>query len=104
LPARRSNDAAHREQESDMKKLSLIAPLAMALAMTLALSACGGGGDTKIAAAPPSTPSGPVGPSADAFVTYVLALIGVSDETSEPIAIDTVVATAPEDTEPVVVK
>jgi len=83
-----------------MKKLSLIAPLSMALM----LSACGGGGDTHVAAAPPSTPTGPTGPTADAFVTYVLALIGVSDETSEPIAIDTVVATAPEDTEPVAVK
>src|SRR5471032_884165 len=82
-----------------MKKLSLIAPLAVALA----LSACSGGGDTKVAAAPPSTPTGPAGPGVDAFVTYVLALIGVSDETSEPIAIDTVVATAPENTEPVAV-
>lgn len=84
-----------------MKKL--IALIALTLT-ALALSACGGG-ETHVAATPPATPpTTPTGPSVDAFVTYVLALIGVSDETSEPIAVDAVVATTPETTEPVAVK
>lgn len=82
-----------------MKKLSLIA------LMALALSACSGGGDSNggVNSGGGDT-STPPAPTVDAFVTYVMGLIGVADETSSPIAVDAVVATAPENTEPVAVK
>ncbi|WP_295992153.1 hypothetical protein [Rugamonas sp.] len=82
-----------------MKKLSLIALTA------LALSACSGGGDSNGGVNNGGGDSGtPATPTIDAFVTYVMGLIGVSDETSSPIAVEAVVATAPENTEPVAVK
>jgi hypothetical protein len=72
-----------------MKYLSLIA--------LLVLSACGGSTHYE-----DHTP--PV-VMLDAFYTAVLALIGDGAETTtEPVAIDTIAATAPEDTEPVAYK
>ncbi|MFT5645329.1 MAG: hypothetical protein ACI83P_002899 [Janthinobacterium sp.] len=66
-----------------MKKLCMI------MATAAALSACGGG----------SGFIGQAGP--DAFVAEVLKVIGTTSETGEPIAIEALVATTPEDTEPV---
>ncbi|MET3131747.1 hypothetical protein AAKU55_002010 [Oxalobacteraceae bacterium GrIS 1.11] len=73
-----------------MKKLSLI--------FLLLLGACGGDGGTSGAATPPTTPGAP-----DAFYAAVLAMID-GDGDSEPAAIDTLAASAPENTEPLVLK
>ena len=79
-----------------MKKLSLIA-------VALLLTACGGGGgsggggDNPL---PPPVVAPPVS-TVDAFFTRVLAFVGGQSETEEPGDIAAVVATEPEDTEPV---
>ncbi|OEZ61346.1 MULTISPECIES: hypothetical protein [unclassified Duganella] len=79
-----------------MKYLGLIA--------LLVLSACGG--STSYEDHTPVTPPPP--PPVvmlDAFYTAVMAFIGDGSESSaEPAGTDTVVATAPEDTEPVAYK
>lgn len=76
-----------------MKYLGLIA--------LLVLSACGG--STSYEETPPPPPPPVV--MLDAFYTAVMAFIGDGSESSaEPVATDTVVATAPEDTEPVAYK
>lgn len=80
-----------------MKYLGLIA--------LLVLSACGG--STSYEDHTPVTPPPPPPPVVmlDAFYTAVMAFIGDGSESSaEPVATDTVVATAPEDTEPVAYK
>ncbi|QYF91699.1 hypothetical protein KY495_12885 [Massilia sp. PAMC28688] len=81
-----------------MKKLS-------ALCLALLLTACGGGGTGGEApfvpgpTPPPTTPTPP--PSVmDAFFTRVLAIIGVATDDAEPIAVEDIVLTTPEDTEP----
>jgi hypothetical protein len=83
-----------------------LSKLALATALLLALSACGGSGhhdDTPpVVTQPPPPP--PVS-MVDAFYTAVLALIGDGAETTtEPVAIESIAATTPEDTEPVVAK
>jgi len=78
-----------------MKHLGLVA--------LLVLSACGG--STSYEDRTPVTPPPPPVVTLDAFYTAVLAFIGDGSESSaEPMATDTVVATAPEDTEPVAYK
>ncbi len=79
-----------------MKYLGLIA--------LLVLSACGG--STHYEDHTPVTPPPPPPVvTLDAFYTAVLAIIGDGSVTSgEPMATDSVVATAPEDTEPVAYK
>ena len=79
-----------------MKTLSLI----VALAVAAALGACGGGaGDaqTGMATTDATIPSPPL---LDAFVTAVQALVGDSSDTAEPVAVDSVAVTMPEDGEP----
>lgn len=75
----------------------------LGILMLLALSACGSSHhDDAPTTPPPVTP--PVS-MVDSFVTAVLAFIGDGNETTtEPQATDTVVATAPEDTEPAILK
>lgn len=74
----------------------------LALISLLVLSACGGG--SHDVQSTPTTPTTPV-TMVDAFFTAVMSLIGDGAETStEPQATDTVVVTAPDDTEPVAVK
>lgn len=78
-----------------MKKFSLV--------LMFALSACGGSGGAYDAGGTPpmATPSAAPPPSkTDAFITAVLALLGTSDDSAEPAAIDAVAATAPDDGEP----
>ena len=79
-----------------MKYLGLIA--------LLVLSACGG--STHYEDHTPVTPPPPPPVvTLDAFYTAVLAIIGDGSETStEPVATDSIVATAPDDTEPVAYK
>lgn len=85
---------------------------ALALISLLVLSACGGGShDVQSTTTTPSTststPTTPTTPvtMVDAFFTAVMSLIGDGAETStEPQATDTVMVTAPDDTEPVAVK
>ena len=82
-----------------------LSKLALATALLLALSACGGGSHHD--ATPPvvTPPPPPPVSMVDAFYTAVLALIGDGSETTtEPVAIESVAVTTPEDTEPVALK
>ena len=79
-----------------MKKLS-------ALCLALLLTACGGssgGGDAPFIPGPTPNPPPPVAVT-DSFFSQVLNLIGFTNETDDAGGIDSVVLTAPEDTEPV---
>ncbi len=80
--------------------------LMLGLSALLVLSACGGSSSHYESPTPPvTTPPTPPVSMVDAFVTAVLAIIGDGSETAtEPQAIDSIVATAPEDSEPVAVK
>ncbi len=78
-----------------MKKLS-------ALCLALLLTACGGssgGGDAPFVPGP--TPAPPPAVVNDSFFTQVLNLIGFTNDSDDAGTIDSVVLTAPEDTEPV---
>lgn len=82
-----------------MKKASLIC-------LTLLLGACGGGSSyndypTPAPAPPPPPPVvTPPAPVVDAFFTSVKGSAAAMPDDAEPVSIDAVVATAPEDTEP----
>lgn len=69
--------------------------VAAALATGLLLAACHSSHETR--SPPPSTPPAPV---VDSFFTYVSARVASLLDADEPIAIDAVAATAPDDTEP----
>ena len=82
-----------------MKKLS-------ALCLALLLTACGGGDSSRAYPGPLPTPTPPTAPSPvpvvlDAFFSRVLALIGITNEEDEPVTLDDVLVTSPDDTEPV---
>jgi hypothetical protein len=79
-----------------MKYLCLIA--------LLVLTACGG--STSYSEPPATTPPVVTPPVSmvDAFFTAVMAMIGDSSDTKEPVAIDAVAVTTPEATEPEPVK
>ncbi|MBJ7313531.1 hypothetical protein ACFOLJ_14995 [Rugamonas sp. CCM 8940] len=85
-----------------MKKISLIP----AMAMAVALSACGGsGGGGQTGMPPPATdPATPGLPVLDAFFAAVQALIGDSSDSAEPVAVDSVTVTMPENGEPTTLK
>lgn len=70
------------------------------VALTLALSACGGGGGSGTPT--PIDPPAPTPPTAmiDAFITSVLAIVGATSDTSEPVSLDAYAVTAPDDTAP----
>ena len=78
-----------------MKKLSLIAAM-------LLLSACGGGGGSDSA---PTPPPGAANPSPvlafDAFYTMLLGFVGNASDSDDTTDVGAVVATQPEDSEPV---
>ena len=80
-----------------MKTLSLIA---IALLLTACGGSDGGGGDGGGNNPPPPVVAPPVS-TVDAFFTRVLAFVSAQSETDDPGEIAAVVATEPEDTEPV---
>jgi ABC-type glycerol-3-phosphate transport system substrate-binding protein len=75
-----------------------------ALAAALTLAGCGGSHHHDDTPAPPTTPTPPVS-MVDAFFIAVMNIIGDGKETTtEPVATDSITATKPDDTEPVVLK
>lgn len=70
-----------------MKKLTLIA--------ALLLAGCGGG-DSHAPAPGPTPPA----PTLDAFFAAVSAVVASASDQAEPVSIDTLAATAPEDSDP----
>ncbi|MBZ2206740.1 hypothetical protein [Massilia soli] len=80
-----------------MKKLLLIAAIAATL------SACGGSSysESSPPPAPTPTPTPPPMSMVDAFFAAVQALVASAPEDTEPVSIDAVAVTAPENTEPV---
>ena len=87
-----------------MKKLMAV----IGATALLALAGCGSSDDHAISNNGGGNGGGDTTPPVsmvDAFYAAVLALIGDGAETTtEPVATDSMVATAPEDTEPVAVK
>lgn len=74
-----------------------------ALAAALLLTACGSDNDDHEPApgpAPAPTPAPPPVAAVDAFFAFVSAQVASLLDTAEPIAIDTVAVTTPENTEP----
>jgi hypothetical protein len=76
-----------------MKKYLLIA------GMSVVLAACGGS-DGDSASANPGGGNSPPMSTVDAFFSRVMALIGSSPDNTEPVAVDSVTPTTPEDSEP----
>jgi hypothetical protein len=78
------------------------------VALAACLSACGGSNDNSSLSGntppapptPPTPPSGPVVAMLDAFGSYVLSLIGTTSETTQPVSIDAVPVTTPDNTQP----
>ncbi|MGX4643677.1 hypothetical protein [Massilia sp. SYSU DXS3249] len=74
-----------------------------ALCTALALSACGGdAGDKPPVPQPPAnmTPTPPPVASGDSFFAYVASMVSSMLDTNEPVEIDAITETKPEDTEP----
>jgi len=75
-------------------------------AAALTLAACGGGSssghfsDGGTAVTPPATSNPAPGPSVAGFLAVVRNLIGMTSDTTEPVAITDVTATTSETTEP----
>lgn len=79
--------------------------IAAALCAALALSACGDAGDRPSSQPQPpagATPPAPTPPVAqnDSFFAYVAGIVANLFDNTEPVAIDAVTETRPEDTEP----
>jgi len=64
--------------------------------LTLALAACGSGGDDVAGGG-----EGGAGGGQDAFFSVVKALVAVNPDTAEPREIDSITVTSPENSEPV---
>ena len=81
-----------------MKRNQRILAVGAALLLPLALSACGGSGNDNDNdnGSSQTANSG----ASDAFFTRVLALVGSSPDNTEPIAIDDITVTSPNDIEP----
>jgi hypothetical protein len=67
----------------------------------LLLAACGSSDDDKYTSTTPGASQPPPAAYVDTFIAYVQSLIATTSDTSEPVAIDSVPVTAPENTEPV---
>lgn len=77
-----------------MKKLSLIA--------AVLLAGCGSGSDSYTAPPAVVTPApAPATPMMDAFFSQVMTVVGSMPEETEANSIEALVATAPEDSEPI---
>lgn len=92
-----------RTQSSGARKRPGFA--AAALAAVLLLTACGSDNDDHEPApapppAPAPTPTPPPVAAVDAFFAFVSAQVASLLDTTEPVAIDSVAATAPDNTEP----
>ncbi|MGN6704015.1 MAG: hypothetical protein ACTHKB_13770 [Burkholderiaceae bacterium] len=74
--------------------------LSLGAALTMALAGCGGGSDSGSAAAS-SPPPGATASTSDAFVTRVLAIIGMTSDTAAPVPVDDIAVSTPETTSPV---
>ena len=68
--------------------------LALLFATVVLVSACGGGGGDDVAAAPPAAPAPPpaaamvpeaVSASVATFIGYLSSLVGLADNTTEPL-------------------
>lgn len=81
-----------------MKRNQRILAVGAALLLPLALSACGGSGNDNDNDNGSSQTANPG--ASDAFFTRVLALVGSSPDNTEPIAIDDITVTSPNDIEP----
>jgi hypothetical protein len=85
---------------------------ALGAGVLLALAACGGGGNdsTQVAAAQGASETGaavaPVAPgssgqsASDSFLSQVVAVLGLSSETAEPGAVDSISVTSSDTAEP----
>jgi predicted small lipoprotein YifL len=78
-----------------MKKLLSILAVSASI---LALSACGGGGGSYDSGTTPPPSSST--PGADGFFNEVMRILGMTSESSEPEAVESVTVTSPEDAEP----
>ncbi len=73
---------------------------ALLVSLALLLGACSDNDDRVHAPAPPPTGTNPPPPVADSFFTLVAARVAALLDNDEPVAIDSTVATTPENTEP----
>ncbi|MCA1247899.1 hypothetical protein [Massilia sp. MS-15] len=73
-------------------------PLLVSLALLLA--ACGGSNERERVAETPPTGTTPPGTTTDSFFSLVAARVATLLDNDEPVAIDSAVATTPENTEP----
>jgi len=92
-----------------MKRTLQIAAIATVVSC---LAACGSSdNNTSLASStPPATTTPPAGSGTgtvtamiDSFTQYVMSMIGMTSETTQPVSIDAVVVTQPETTQPVAV-
>jgi hypothetical protein len=89
--------------QANRGRLPAAATIVAVLALGMSLAACNhnddddhhGGAMTPPVAETPNPPT-----VIDAFVTYVIQLVATQDDTGEPVSVDGVTATAPENTEP----
>ncbi len=72
---------------------------ALLVSLALLLGACGGSNEREHAAAPPPTGTVPP-PVADSFFALVASRVASLLDNDEPVAVDAVTATTPENTEP----
>lgn len=93
-----------------LKRSHFLATTAVVLA--LAIAGCGGGdGDAGLVASnntgtgsgagPGASPGPDAGQTADSFINKVLKIIGMTAENTEPLAIEEITVTSPDNTEPV---
>lgn len=79
-----------------MKSKSLTILAIVAMVFSLGLAGCGGGHSDSASLPTNTTAAVP----ADSFLSQVSAIVANSSDTAEPAATDSIVATAPETTEP----